>query len=131
MSTSENLINPFRKRTLPKYYSWIDHKLVHDGYLRKITSEASALYLFLLTVGDRDGMSYYSDKAIVQRLNLVDIKAVRDELISMDLLVYRQPFYQLLSLPKDKVELAKKRIKAPASEAFVRDLMDDYLRGQS
>lgn len=100
MKKSQGLISPDRVRKLPAHYSWIDHRLVHEKYLKSLSCEGAALYLFLLCVGDREGLSYYSDKGIMQKIRLNDIESAREELIARDLVAYNTPFYQVLSLPK-------------------------------
>lgn len=100
MKKSQGLICPDRVRTLPAHYSWIDHRLVHGKYLQSLSCEGAALYLFLLCVGDREGLSYYSDKGIRQKTKLIDIESARMELVERDLVAYNSPFYQVLSLPK-------------------------------
>lgn len=100
MKKSQGLINPLRLRKLPAHYSWVDHRFVHENYLKKLSSEGASLYLFLLCVGDREGLSYYSDKGISQRSSVSDIKLAREELIASNLIAYNSPFYQVLSLPE-------------------------------
>jgi hypothetical protein len=122
----KNLIIRERQRKLPKYYNWLDHKLVHQGYLKKLSANSCAFYLFLLTVGDRDGMSYYSEKAIAQRVgNDVDIVSARAELMNHDLLAYCAPFYQVLSLPEIIVRSNEALTTAPE----VKKLLNDFLGG--
>ena len=41
-------------------FSWVDHRLVRERRLQRCPAEAWALYLFLLTVGAAQGLSYYS-----------------------------------------------------------------------
>lgn len=122
MSALLNPIRPSRVRSLPKSYSWLDHRLVHEGYLKKLSCEAATLYLFLLTVGDRFGMSYYSERAICKRLNVGKVYAARDELIAADLLAYAKPIYQVLSLPekvssyRSKTEVCENEVPATGEE---------------
>ena len=108
MKKSQGLISPDRVRKLPAHYSWIDHRLVHEKYLKRLSCEGAALYLFLLCVGDREGLSYYSDKGIKQKTKLVDIESARMELIERDLVAWNSPFYQVLSLP-EKIKVAEKQ----------------------
>jgi len=58
------------------------------------------LYLFLVTVSDAQGLSYYSEAAICQRLQLQpeELKAARAQLRQADLIAYQKPIYQVLSL---------------------------------
>jgi hypothetical protein len=93
-------LRPDRLRRVPAQFSWIDHRLVREGHLRRATLEGLALYLFLLTVADAQGMSYYGDRSCAKHLGM-DISALqgaRDALIAADLIAYKRPFYQVLSL---------------------------------
>lgn len=53
-----------RLRRLPGQFSWIDHRLVRKKHICGISHSALALYLFLLTVSDAEGLSYYSDDTV-------------------------------------------------------------------
>jgi hypothetical protein len=56
--------------------------------------------LFLLTVADAQGLSYYGDPALSQMLSLDEaaLSRARQELVGAALIAYRKPFYQVLSL---------------------------------
>ncbi|MBI4579745.1 MAG: hypothetical protein HY718_08590, partial [Planctomycetes bacterium] len=54
----------------PPQFSWIDHRLVRDRHIAGRSIEALALYLFLVTVADGQGLSYYSDAGIGKLLPL-------------------------------------------------------------
>ena len=116
MKKSQGLINPDRVRKLPAHYSWVDHRLVHEKYLKSLSCEGAALYLFLLCVGDREGLSYYSDKGIRQKTKLVDIESARMELIERDLVAYSAPFYQVLSLPEKIMTVENQTSCSPPPE---------------
>jgi hypothetical protein len=78
----------------------VDHRLVQDRYVQRCTPGALALYLFLLTVGDADGLSFYSDSSI-SRLLSMDLSSVREAkrvLVSADLIAVESPLVQVLSL---------------------------------
>ena len=61
-----------RLRRVPEQFSWLDHRLVRDRHLSRCSVEALALYLFLVTVCDGEGLSYYSDRAIAELLPSMD-----------------------------------------------------------
>lgn len=85
---------------MPRQFSWIDHRLVRDQHLRDLSAEACALYLLLVTVADAEGLSYYGEASLVQRLPL-DVEAIRRarvQLMGADLIAYEAPLYQVLSL---------------------------------
>ena len=61
---------------------------------------AWALYLFLASVADADGLSYYSDASLMRRLKMdsVSLSASRQQLVQAGLVAYEKPLYQVLSL---------------------------------
>jgi|SRR6476660_2719241 hypothetical protein len=99
---NKKLLAPERLRQLPSQFSWIDQQLVRGGHLRDCDHSAWALYLFLATVADSQGLSYYSEASIGHwlQVDLERLQAMRQSLIDVGLLVYRKPLYQLLALPK-------------------------------
>jgi hypothetical protein len=98
----KHLLRPQRLRQIPAGFGWVDHRLVRDGYLAQADGRAWALYLFLVTVADAQGLSYYSDNAISRRLGMdpVELSAARQQLVQADLVAYQKPLYQVLSLPE-------------------------------
>ena len=94
----KHLICPQRKRKVPNQFSWLDHRLVRQRYIDRLSHRACALYLFLVTVSDAQGISYYSDRTLSQRLAIDDLAEVRGELVNSDLIAYKKPLYQVLSL---------------------------------
>jgi len=97
-------ICPDRIRKIPKQFSWLDHRLVRDGHIDRCSHQAAAIYLFLVTVADAQGMSYYSDRSICRRLAMKSktLAMVRQELIHKGLIAYQKPLYQVLSLDTPK-----------------------------
>jgi hypothetical protein len=61
---------------------------------------ALALYLFLVTVADADGLSWYSDAALCRQLSLDAslLECARSELVRCGLAAYSKPLYQILDL---------------------------------
>ena len=96
----KRVLNPERLRKVPPQFSWIDHRLVQDNYFVRCNHAAWALYLFLVSVGDAQGLSYYSEASLMRRLNLdaLTVSASRQQLIQAGLIAYEKPFYQVLSL---------------------------------
>jgi hypothetical protein len=93
-------ICPDRIRKPPRQFSWLDHRLVSDHYIDRCTHGAAALYLFLVTVSDARGISYYSDRTLSQRLAMDEhvLTRHRKELIDIGLIAYRKPLYQVLAI---------------------------------
>ncbi len=99
----KHLLRPQRQRRIPPSFSWVDHRLVRQEYLPRAGHSSWALYLFLVTVADVQGLSYYSDASLGRHLHLdpVQLSAARQQLIDLDLIAYRKPLYQVLSLPEE------------------------------
>lgn len=98
--TSKLPICPDRIRSIPAQFSWVDHRFVRDHHLEHLSHEAAKLYLFLITVADCLGLSYYSDTSVCARL-VIDaptLNRARRQLITSGLAIYKKPLYQLLPL---------------------------------
>jgi hypothetical protein len=93
-------INKNRIRKVPKHFSWVDHRLVRDRHIERFSHCAAALYLFLVTVGDANGLSYYGDKSIIKRLSMDQsmLQNARSNLIQNGMIAWQEPIYQVLSL---------------------------------
>ena len=101
MTVAKRVLNSARLRQVPEHFSWLDHRLVREHYIERADVCAWALYLFLLSVADVHGLSYYSDRSLAQRLRLTAerLAVARRDLIALDLIAYDPPLYQVLSLP--------------------------------
>ncbi len=89
-----------RQRRVPKQFSWVDQRLVRERYIDQLSHEACALYLFLVTVADAQGVSYYAERTLCQRLSMsrAQLAQARQTLITQRLLAYRRPLYQVVAL---------------------------------
>jgi hypothetical protein len=85
---------------VPRQFSWIDQRLVRNRHIQGPTPRALALYLFLCTVADAEGLSYYSDTSTGALLTCSgsELRLARAELVAAGLIAFRRPFYQVLSL---------------------------------
>lgn len=90
-------------RRVPRQFSWVDQRLVRDCLIDQLSHPACALYLFLLTVADAQGLSFYADRSLCQRLTLTpnDLHQARQHLIRQGLVAYKPPLYQVLALDAD------------------------------
>ena len=98
--TIKRVLCPERGRQLPAQFSWVDHRLVRARYLERCAPPAAALYLFLVTVADAQGLSYYSEGGLGRRLSLLPerLRQARADLIRAGLIAYQRPLYQVLAL---------------------------------
>ena len=93
-------ICPDRIRSIPEQFSWVDHRLVRDRHIALISHEAAALYLFLITVADCQGLSYYAEASLCERLvmDAATLVSARACLLNSRLVAYKRPLYQVLAL---------------------------------
>jgi hypothetical protein len=93
-----------------------------------LSHEAAALYLFLVTVGDKLGLSYYSDASIGKRLSMDHdtLQTARGDLIRAELVAYKNPLYQVLGLDRPKRAVAARKAGQPLSlgEIFKQAMED-------
>jgi len=96
----KHVLIPQRLRRPPAQFSWVDQRLVRDGHIRRCPPEALALYLFLLTVADARGSSYYGDVSLCLQLSLspASLTRARAELVAAGLIAWAPPLYQVLAL---------------------------------
>ena len=89
-----------RVRQVPAQFSWVDHRLVRERYIERCDVYAAALYLFLVTVADAQGLSYYADASLARRLSMPPsrLSQARGDLIRAGLIAYDRPLYQVLAL---------------------------------
>lgn len=93
-----------RVRQIPRSgFSWLDRRFVTGGFAAESPQNELLLYLFLCTVSDHQGLSFYGDRRLCEILKLSTTKldAARRGLEKRDLVVYRYPLYQVLSLPDE------------------------------
>ena len=74
---------------------------MQQHFIDRCEARSAALYLFLITVSDAQGLSYYGAPTLARRLHLSDeqFAAARQQLVELDLIAYRSPLYQVLALP--------------------------------
>ena len=117
-----------RIRRIPGQFSWVDHRLVREHRMDGCSHGALALYLFLVTVSDARGISYYGDANLMKRLSMDEntLISCRNELIRTKLVAYRKPVSQVLPLdvprPAPPSRRSEKRGAVPESlrEIFAR-----------
>jgi len=104
MQIKKRVLCAERLRKVPPQFSWVDQRLVRQGYVHRCDHAALALYLVLVTVADAQGLSYYSDATLERMLRLdhAGLCAARSALATAGLLLYQKPLYQVLSLEQPK-----------------------------
>ncbi len=101
MKAIKQLLRPERLRQVPQQFSWVDQAFVQQHFIDRCEARSAALYLFLVTVSDAQGLSYYGAATLARRLHLsdADLDSARRQLIELELIAHRSPLYQVLALP--------------------------------
>ena len=101
MKTLKQVLHPDRVRNTPEQFSWVDQALVQRHLIDRCSSHSAALYLFLITVADCDGLSYYGASTLGSRLHLseAELATARAQLMALELIAWQAPLYQVLALP--------------------------------
>ena len=96
----KQVVCPERVRRVPTQFSWVDHRLVRDRYIERCDAHAAMLYLFLVTVADAQGLSWYSDDSTARRLSMdaQRLRRARGDLMRAGLIAYARPVCQVLAL---------------------------------
>ena len=98
----KRILKPDRVRSIKGGFSFIPHRFVTDGFMSWLNASELLLYLFLVAVSDRYGLSFYSDGSICSLLQMTSEKyqKSRQGLIEKDLIDFNGILFQVLELPE-------------------------------
>ena len=121
MKTVKVALRPERVRTVPEQFSWVDQALVQRHLIDRCSSHSAALYLFLVTVADCEGLSYYGATTLASRLHLseAELAGARAQLVALDLIAWQAPLYQVLALPSTGAPASPKSPAVPTQQAAI------------
>jgi hypothetical protein len=102
----KKILDSQRIRRIDGGFSFIPHRFLTDGFLASLNQRELLLYLFLILVSDRHGLSFYSYDSICSMLQLTLDQYIeaRDGLIEKDLIAFDGAIFQVLSLPCQPVQ---------------------------
>jgi len=102
----KKILNPNRLRRIDAGFSFIPHRFLTDGFLSSLSQKEILLYLFLVLVSDRYGLSFYSYDAMCSllKLSVDDYIEARDSLITKDLIAFDGTIFQVLNLPSKPLQ---------------------------
>ena len=108
------ILCPNRVRRITGSFAFIEHRFLRDGFWESLSHRELLLYLFLLLVADRNGVSYYSYDKIYSLLKILmdEYLNARDALIDKDLIAFDGYFFQVLSLPEKPVNQHLRLLKS-------------------
>jgi len=97
----KRVLNAQRIRRINGGFGFIPHRFVTDGFLASLSAPELLLYLFLVAVSDRYGLSFYSSDSICSLLHMPydNYSQARDSLIEKDLIAFDGTIFQVLDLP--------------------------------
>ncbi len=92
---------PDRRRRITGSFAFLEHRFLREGFWSSLTQHECLLYVFLVLVADRNGLSYYGFDKIctLLRFTLDDYLVARNGLIEKDLIAFDRHLFQVLSLP--------------------------------
>jgi len=84
-------------RRVPRQCSWVEQRLVRERYSDQLSPEACALSLFLVTGADAQGLRFYSEQALCQRLSMTPagLHQARQALLTRALVADQRPLSQV------------------------------------
>jgi hypothetical protein len=133
MMIKKKILNSDRIRRIDGGFSFIPHRFVCDGFLASLQQKELLVYLFLVIVSDRHGLSFYSYDAIctLLQLDLDQYISARDSLMDKDLIAFDGTVFQVLDLPATPVLTQSKSQfdhKQKNKSATIAQLIDKSLK---
>ena len=117
---------PKNIRNIKGSFAWIDHRLVRNGFLEVMTHQDMVLYLFLVMVADKNGVSFYRKEKICQAVSLDynQFEIAKDRLVNMNLIAFES--YSMLS-PNGHYQILPIETKAPDYSKQITEKLTDNL----
>ncbi len=108
------ILCPDRVRKIGGSFAFIEHRFLRDGFWASLDQHELLLYLFLVMVGDRNGISFYSYDKICTflRAPVDEFVLARNSLIERDLIAFDGKFFQVLSLPPNLVNFSPSPLRS-------------------
>jgi len=101
MKVEKKPLAPDRVRRIEGGFSFIPHAFLTREFVTHLTLHELALYFLLILVGDRRGLSYYSQEklCLLLRMSIDELIMARNGLIRKSLIAFDGFLFQVLSLP--------------------------------
>ena len=115
----KRILCPERVRKIEGSFAFIEHRFLRDGFWVSLSHEELLLYLLLVIVADRAGLSYYGYDKLCTLLSLpVDEYIVaRNGLIEKDFIAFDGRLFQVLSLPEKAPRASLRLLRTPEEMA--------------
>jgi hypothetical protein len=117
---------PKNIRNIKGSFAWIDHRLIRNGFLEVMTHQDMVLYLFLVLVADKKGVSFYRKEKICEAVSLdySQFEIAKDHLTNMNLIAFES--YSMLS-PNGYYQILPITTKAPDYSKQITEKLTDNL----
>lgn len=126
-----------RVRKISGSFAFIEHRFMRSGFWASLRHHELLLYLFLVLVADRQGLSYYSFDKICSLLAIScdEYIVARNSLIDKDLIAFDGLLFQVLSLPERPVTPVSRPLQSRADmksrdPATIDQMLERALRGK-
>jgi hypothetical protein len=99
---------PDRVRRIQGSFAWLDHRLLREGHVERMTLQDLAVYVFLVLAADRTGTSFYRKDVVCRKLGLDwgEFEESKARLLERRFIAFRpfsphdvDGFYQVLPVP--------------------------------
>jgi hypothetical protein len=123
----KRILNAQRIRRIEGGFSFIPHRFLTDGFLASLSQKEILLYLFLVLVSDRHGLSFYSYDAICSllELSLDQYIEARDGLIEKNLIAFDGAIFQVLALPPQPIQGSASKQDGAAIAQLIRESLEE------
>ena len=124
----KKILNTERVRRIAGGFSFIPHRFVTDGFLSSLNRQQLLLYLFLVLVSDRYGLSFYGYDSICSllQMRIDEYIEARDNLIEKDLIDFDGTLFQVLELPsKPRIDSCSQDLRINPMAQLTRHLFKE------
>ena len=103
------LPEPAKIRRIQGTFAWLDHRMLREGHLERMTPVDVAVYVFLVLAANREGCSYYRKSEACKKLGIDwdQFEESKARLLERGYIAFRpfssgdvDGFYQVLPLPE-------------------------------
>lgn len=124
---NKKILNRNRVRRINGGFSYIPHRFLTDGFLSSLSQKELLLYLFLVLVSDRYGLSFYSYDAICSLLQLRAEQYIeaREGLMEKGLIAFDGRLFQVLDLPSKPVASKTPKEDPAAIAQLIRESLKE------
>lgn len=98
----KRVLFPERVRVINGSFGFLEHRFLRNGFWESLSHHELLLYIFLVLVSDKNGLSYYGYDKICRILKVDANQYIdaRNGLLNRDLIGFDGRLFQVLSLPR-------------------------------